>query len=174
MTDAPKEDIMTMLNRASSTAKDVVSEVDEKKKDVEVKMSRQRKKSKELEVEIFGMEVTDIEKLKAIFQAIDTDGSGSLDEKELRLALERAGKKPTFDLVSALMKKYDTDGNGTMEFNEYQGMLKDWDTVTKMIEEEQARLAAAIAAAEPQQWPSGWGTPRSTTPEPNVSPAKKE
>jgi len=63
------------------------------------------------------------------------------------MALERAGKEVSLDLSKKLLKKYDTDKNGTLEFDEYQGMLKDWDAVTAEIESERARLEAALAAA---------------------------
>lgn len=109
-----------------------------------------------------------MEKLRDIFNQIDTDGSGNIDQTELHIALQRAGKDPSDELLQALFNRYDVDGSETLEFNEYQLMLKDWNSVTADIDNEKARLQAALAAAEPAQWPSGWGSPRGTSPSPST------
>ena len=65
------------------------------------------------------------------------------------MALKKAGKAPTREQIKKLINKYDTDKNGTLEFHEYQAMVKDWDAVMEEFDNEEARMAAALAAAEP-------------------------
>lgn len=140
---------MAMLDQVSSDLTRVKMEAAEKTSSLSQTMDRQRRKSREMEQAVFGMNLTDVEKLRKIFNAIDEDGSGSIDADELRIALHKAGKfEATKGLVVRIMRKYDLDGNGTLEFNEYQLMIKDWDTVLAEIEDDKNRLAAALAAAE--------------------------
>lgn len=48
-----------------------------------------------------------------------TDGSGSISEKEWRIAMRSFGFEISKSEVKAMMKLVDTDGNGTIEIDEY-------------------------------------------------------
>ena len=153
-----------MVNEAKAAGKAVINSTN-KTVALEKCMERQRRKSKDLEQEIFGMGLEDVTRLRRIFNKLDEDKSGSIDEKELGIALTRAGREGVSnELLKDLMNKYDLDSNGTLEFNEYQNMISKWDLVVADIEADRQRQQAALAAAAPEQWPSGWGTPRTTTP----------
>ena len=110
-----------------------------------------------------------VEKLRDIFKQIDTDGSGTIDQAELGVALKRAGKDPSDELLQTLFDRYDVDDSKTLEFAEYQLMLKDWNAVKADIDREKARRQAAIDEAAPGQWPSGWGSPRDNADDSNRS-----
>jgi len=153
-------DLLAMFSQASSTAAMASSEASEAVASADKAIARQRRKSRELEQDIFGMHLTDVEKLRTIFNAIDIDKNGHLDERELGAALVKAGKSVSNELVRTLLAKYDADGNGTLEFDEYQAMIKDWDEVTKEIEDDKARLSAALDAAKPISAPLDAAKPK--------------
>ena len=91
--------------------------------EVEKKLEKQRRRSRELENQIFGMQLTDVDLLKKKFDEIDIDHSGSIDTTELREALLKVGKTPTDDQVKLMIKKFDADGNGTLEVGRPQALL---------------------------------------------------
>ena len=53
------------------------------------------------------------------------DGSGSITEKEWRIAMRSMGFEISKSEVKAMMKIVDTDGNGTIELDEYLELMKD-------------------------------------------------
>jgi len=160
---------MAMLDATSVHVRRASSEASEATAALEEKVVRARHKSRELEEAIFGMGLTDVEKLRDIFKQIDTDGSGTIDQAELGVALKRAGKDPSDELLQTLFDRYDVDDSKTLEFAEYQLMLKDWNAVKADIDREKARRQAAIDEAAPGQWPSGWGSPRDNADDSNRS-----
>lgn len=69
--------------------------------------------------------------LHVIFHHIDLDASGSIDEGELRLAMELyTGSRPKTKTVAKLMNRYDRDGNGTIDFDEFQHVFLKSDEVS--------------------------------------------
>ena len=77
-------------------------------------------------------ELTDEEKvqLKANFDAIDTDGSGTLDMKEFTEAMKLAfaehpdkPEMPSDEALEAEFKKCDTDESGTIELEEFYAVF---------------------------------------------------
>ena len=54
------------------------------------------------------------------FTKIDTDGSGTLDRDEVRLALKRMGKDMAADEFDAAFKAMDLDEGGEVEFDEFE------------------------------------------------------
>lgn len=59
-------------------------------------------------------------KLRKVFDAWDSDHSGSIDEYELAQVLREMGEDSSPAVVKSIIDNYDLDGNGTIEFN---GML---------------------------------------------------
>ena len=58
------------------------------------------------------------EYLKEKFDAIDDDGSGELDEQEMRALFSSMGRNVSKRVISNLMRLSDLDGNGTIDFEE--------------------------------------------------------
>jgi len=140
--------LLDLLNNASNEARTVTNAATQRSATLNQAMVKQRKKSREMENAVFGMHLTEVNGLRKIFERIDLDGNGHLDAFELRTALHKAGKiGVTHEKVGRVLSKYDTDGNGTLEFDEFQTMVKDWDSVTEELDKEMERTKAALAAA---------------------------
>jgi Ca2+-binding EF-hand superfamily protein len=79
-----------------------------------------------------GLTVAEKSHLRRKFEAIDVDGSGSLDVDEFKSAIERAfGEHPDLDtldmpsddILQEEFDKCDTDGNGTIELEEFYAVF---------------------------------------------------
>lgn len=144
--------LLELLNNASNEARTVTNAVMQRSDTLNLAMVKQRKKSREMENAVFGMQLTEVNGLRNIFERIDLDGNGHLDAFELRTALHKAGKiGVTHEKVGRVLTKYDADGSGTLEFDEFQTMVKDWDSVTEELDKEMERTRAAVAAAATNQ-----------------------
>jgi len=64
------------------------------------------------------------EKLRQIFDHIDTDKGGSIDKDELKHALDGAGKKLGDETIDAMLNAADEDANGEISFEEFSAILK--------------------------------------------------
>ena len=58
--------------------------------------------------------------LRERFDAIDEDGSGELDEDEMRSLFESMGRTISKRIIANIMRLSDTDGNGTIDFGEFK------------------------------------------------------
>ena len=65
----------------------------------------------------------DDEYLKEKFDAIDDDGSGELDEEEMRGLFESMGRPVSKRIVANIMRLSDVDGNGTIDFEEFKAIF---------------------------------------------------
>jgi Ca2+-binding EF-hand superfamily protein len=72
-----------------------------------------------------GLQDDEINELKADFDEMDTDKSGSVDVAEAKASLtkERNGKAPTDDEVQAMMAQFDQNGDAKVTFAEYAAVL---------------------------------------------------
>ena len=72
-----------------------------------------------------GLQDDEINELKADFDAMDTDKSGSVDVAEAKASLtkERNGKAPTEEEVQAMMAQFDQNGDAKVTFSEYAAVL---------------------------------------------------
>ena len=61
----------------------------------------------------------DEDRLRAVFEAIDTNGNGSLDEDELYRCFQELGANVSLQKVRSFIFLCDDDGNGTVELNEF-------------------------------------------------------
>ena len=61
--------------------------------------------------------------VRAKFDAIDTDGSGELDEEEMRALFESMGRSVSKRVISNIMRLSDLDGNGTIDFEEFCAII---------------------------------------------------
>ena len=58
------------------------------------------------------------QEIKEAFDLFDTDGSGSIDAKELKVAMRALGFEPKKEEIKKMISDIDKDGNGTIDFNE--------------------------------------------------------
>ena len=65
-------------------------------------------------------------KLRAAFEAVDTDGGGTLDTEEVGQLLRDLGEDLDQDELEAHMLTIDADGSGELDFDEFCELLKSW------------------------------------------------
>jgi len=82
---------------------------------------RQSKKVKELTED----QLTDI---KEAFELFDTDGSGSIDAKELKVAMKQLGFDTSVEEIDRMIASVDKDKSGTIDLEEFMSMM-----TTKML-----------------------------------------
>merc|ERR1712166_544919 len=63
------------------------------------------------------------DEMKALFERIDADGSGSLDLEELRGFLKGSGHEYDPSFLEEIITNCDTDGNGQLDFEEFRMVL---------------------------------------------------
>ncbi|KAK1732950.1 putative dihydrolipoamide dehydrogenase [Skeletonema marinoi] len=61
--------------------------------------------------------------LREKFDSIDEDGSGELDEEEMRALFESMGRTVSKRVIFNIMRLSDTDGNGTIDFGEFKAIF---------------------------------------------------
>ena len=57
------------------------------------------------------------------FDAIDEDGSGELDEEEMRELFKSMGRPVSKRIIANIMRLSDLDGNGTIDFEEFKAIF---------------------------------------------------
>ena len=65
----------------------------------------------------------DEEFVREKFDAIDEDGSGELDEAEMRGFFESLGRPVSKRIISNIMRLSDLDGNGTIDYGEFKAIF---------------------------------------------------
>jgi len=63
------------------------------------------------------------QEIKEAFDLFDTDGSGSIDSKELKVAMRALGFEPKKEEIEKMISDVDDDGSGTIEFEEFLKMM---------------------------------------------------
>eukprot|EP00986_Skeletonema_menzelii_P005885 scaffold2204_cov150-Skeletonema_menzelii.AAC.2 len=63
------------------------------------------------------------EYLREKFDAIDEDGSGELDEDEMRALFASMGRTVSKRVIANIMRLSDEDGNGTIDFGEFKAIF---------------------------------------------------
>ena len=63
------------------------------------------------------------QEIKEAFDLFDTDGSGSIDSKELKVAMRALGFEPRKEEVKRMISEMDKDGSGTIEYPEFEEMM---------------------------------------------------
>jgi centrin-1 len=53
----------------------------------------------------------------------DTDGSGKIDAKELKVAMRALGFEPKKDEVKKMISEIDKDGSGKIDFNDFLNLM---------------------------------------------------
>ncbi|TMW66115.1 hypothetical protein Poli38472_003880 [Pythium oligandrum] len=86
-----------------------------------------------------------------VFRMLDLDGSGSVEEAELRIGLAAIGKYPSYDELKEMMDVVDEDGSGQIdivEFVEFMIHVREKSTNQRKAADEAAASAAAAPPAE--------------------------
>eukprot|EP00887_Chlorella_sp_A99_P008280 scaffold12.g8280.t1 len=59
------------------------------------------------------------QEIREAFDLFDTDGSGTIDAKELKVAMRALGFEPKKEEVKKMIADIDKDGSGTIDFDEF-------------------------------------------------------
>merc|ERR1711862_66565 len=70
-----------------------------------------------------GLTQDQVEEIKEAFDLFDTDGSGSIDVNELKVAMKALGMDAKSDEIRKLINDIDSDGDGTIDFDEFLAMM---------------------------------------------------
>ena len=62
-----------------------------------------------------------------LFAEFDVDGSGELDSKELKRALQSLGFEPKKAQIRQMILDVDEDGSGTLDLQEFWVLPEAWD-----------------------------------------------
>merc|ERR1712022_54625 len=62
--------------------------------------------------------------VKEAFDLFDTDNSGAIDAKELKIAMQALGFEPSSEEIAKMVRDIDIDGNATVEFEEFLEMME--------------------------------------------------
>lgn len=68
----------------------------------------------------------------------DKDGNGTMNIRELGIAMRTLGLNPTEEELLNIVNEYDVDGNGKIDFFEFCKMMKE---MSKETDQELIRLA---------------------------------
>merc|ERR1711977_252505 len=63
------------------------------------------------------------QEIREAFDLFDTDGSGAIDAKELKVAMRALGFEPKKDEIRKMISDIDKDGDGTIDFDEFVMMM---------------------------------------------------
>ncbi|EED93263.1 centrin-like protein [Thalassiosira pseudonana CCMP1335] len=70
-----------------------------------------------------GLTDDEVEELRQAFDLFDTDGSGSIDPKELKAAMQSLGFDAKNQTIYQMIKDIDKDGTGEIEFDEFLDLM---------------------------------------------------
>ncbi|XP_065635991.1 caltractin-like [Quercus suber] len=63
------------------------------------------------------------QEIKEAFELFDTDGSGTIDAKELNVAMRALGFEMTEEQINQMIADVDKDGSGAIDFDEFVHMV---------------------------------------------------
>ncbi|CAL0331803.1 unnamed protein product [Lupinus luteus] len=63
------------------------------------------------------------QEIKEAFELFDTDGSGTIDAKELNVAMRALGFEMTEEQITQMIADVDKDGSGAIDYEEFEHML---------------------------------------------------
>ncbi|XP_076585180.1 parvalbumin-7 [Chaetodon auriga] len=76
--------------------------------------------------EMVGMKAMTAENVRKVFQVLDVDGSGFIEEEELKYVLKgfsKEGRDLTDDETKAFLKAADKDGDGKIGIDEFEVLV---------------------------------------------------
>lgn len=109
-----------------------------------------------------------------VFRMLDLDGSGSVEEAELRTGLAAIGKYPTYEELKEMMDVVDEDGSGQIDIVEFVEFMihvrekSNQQHAARLAAEAEEAVASEAATAEERaattESPEALATPNDTTP----------
>ncbi|XP_052206271.1 caltractin-like [Diospyros lotus] len=63
------------------------------------------------------------QEIKEAFELFDTDGSGTIDAKELNVAMRALGFEMTDEQINQMIADVDKDGSGAIDYDEFEHMM---------------------------------------------------
>jgi centrin-2/centrin-1 len=63
------------------------------------------------------------QEIREAFDLFDTDGSGTIDCKELKVAMRALGFEPKKEEIKRMIADIDKNGSGTIDFNEFLELM---------------------------------------------------
>ncbi|CAG9333088.1 unnamed protein product [Blepharisma stoltei] len=70
-----------------------------------------------------GLTEDEIEEIKEAFDLFDTDGSGTIDPRELKSAMQSLGFEAKNQTIYQMISDLDKDGSGAIDFDEFLDMM---------------------------------------------------
>ncbi|XP_056176286.1 caltractin [Syzygium oleosum] len=61
--------------------------------------------------------------IREAFELFDTDGSGTIDAKELNVAMRALGFEMTEEQINQMIADVDKDGSGSIDYDEFEHMM---------------------------------------------------
>ncbi|KAK0399324.1 hypothetical protein QR680_002994 [Steinernema hermaphroditum] len=83
----------------------------------------------------------ELQEFAQAFKMFDKDGNGTMNIKELGVAMRTLGLNPTEEELLNMVNEYDVDGNGKIDFGEFCKMMKE---MNKETDQELIRLAFKV------------------------------
>ncbi|PAV82896.1 hypothetical protein WR25_23859 isoform C [Diploscapter pachys] len=83
----------------------------------------------------------ELQEFAQAFKMFDKDGNGTMNIKELGVAMRTLGLNPTEEELLNMVNEYDIDGNGKIDFGEFCKMMKE---MNKETDQELIRLAFKV------------------------------
>ena len=74
-----------------------------------------------------GLSDDEVEELRQAFDLFDTDGSGTIDPKELRAAMQSLGFETKNQTIYQMIQDIDKDGDGDVDFDEFLDLMTRWE-----------------------------------------------
>ena len=100
-----------------------------------------------------------MQELREAFDLFDTDGSGTIDTKELQVALRALGFDSKKEKVRKMIADIDLDGSGTIDFEEFVEMMTGKMGNRSMVKRPSWQCpSSALAAPQGVLSSSGWPT----------------
>ena len=112
----------------------------------------------------------DVETFIKAFRQFDTDGSGSMDAKELEAMFKYMGQGSTSQQIQQMVTKYDTNKSGVIEWSEFLHMMADLYGDKKQVSQVKA---ATVKAATPTPVKTTVPPMKTTTTATSTTPVKQ-
>ena len=84
-----------------------------------------------------GLTDDEVEELRQAFDLFDTDGSGTIDPKELRAAMQSLGFETKNQTIYQMIQDIDKDGDGDIDFDEFLDLMTRWGDIGKRRKDEE-------------------------------------
>eukprot|EP00735_Rhodelphis_limneticus_P001689 TRINITY_DN1234_c0_g1::TRINITY_DN1234_c0_g1_i1::g.26814::m.26814 TRINITY_DN1234_c0_g1::TRINITY_DN1234_c0_g1_i1::g.26814 ORF type:complete len:152 (-),score=27.51,sp/Q39584/DYL3_CHLRE/52.00/2e-50,EF-hand_1/PF00036.27/0.00022,EF-hand_1/PF00036.27/9.6e-06,EF-hand_1/PF00036.27/3.1e-08,EF-hand_7/PF13499.1/1.7e-13,EF-hand_7/PF13499.1/0.0002,EF-hand_6/PF13405.1/3e-06,EF-hand_6/PF13405.1/0.011,EF-hand_6/PF13405.1/1.1e+04,EF-hand_6/PF13405.1/0.00078,EF-hand_8/PF13833.1/0.062,EF-hand_8/PF13833.1/5.4e-09,E len=87
----------------------------------------------------------EIDACREAFEKFDADGSGSIDQWELKKTLQAMGQNPTDDELFQMISMVDDDGSGCIEFAEFLKVIENQKRLAAGQDDETDTISAFVA-----------------------------